>query len=122
MDEFFRRLDAEKAFKKLRLTNPWVLYLIKVLWSRPHGVRRVDVMDQIRGLRAAKGLPTPRRFEEAVQSRFNHYAEESSVFQKRGAPPEEALFYSPKGKGTGIWACYPERAAAWLRKKGLGEL
>jgi len=39
------------------------------------------------------------------------------VFAKRKAPDTDGLFYSPEGKGSGVWAVNRDRAAAWLKVK-----
>lgn len=118
-EEFLRSCEVQSAKNKLKIENPWVLDLIRVLWPyNRFGLRRVDVIDRIRQMRRPKGL-LPKKSESAIQSAFNRYSEDSLVFQKSGMLSDEAIFFSPKGKGSGIWAVHRDRAEAWLRKKEL---
>lgn len=118
-EEAFQRMEARRAALKLRKENPWVLYLIKVLWPYQSGLRRTIVMDRVRQIRAPKGLNMPKAFENTVQSAFNHHSSQSAVFAGRGAGEADDLFYSPDGKGSGKWAVHRERALAWLRDREL---
>ncbi len=63
------------------------------------------------------GLPIPPKFAQAVQGSFNRYCTDSMVFAKRKTPDSDGLFYSPLGKGSGVWAVNRDRAAAWLKVK-----
>src|SRR5262245_45592392 len=123
IDEWIEKLllhtQAKKAAKKQRQEHPYVLYLIKVLWPYRYGLRRADVIERIWALREPKGLPMPKNFGETIQSSFNHHTSQSAEFIKRGTGSEEDLFFSPKGKGSGIWAVHPDRAEAWLKRKQL---
>ena len=56
---------------------------------------------------------------QPVQSAFNQYCSQSLVFRKRGGQPEEELFYSVGGKGSGIWAVRRDGAREWLTKKAF---
>ena len=76
-----------------------------------HGVHH-----QVWTLRKPKDLPMPKKFEQTVQSAFNHHSAQSSVFK---SGPEDDLFYSPGGKGSGYWAVHRDKAEAWLRRKAL---
>lgn len=111
---FEEAMEALKR-KKSRRDNPYVANLIEVLRSAPNGVSRRYVIDILEKQRMKKNLPIPRKFEEAVQSAFNHHTSQSEVFKKRNAPAGDDLFYSPNGKGTGVWAVRIDRAAAWLK-------
>jgi hypothetical protein len=120
LDQLIRSIEAKAAANKLRLENPWVLHLIKVLWPYSRfGLRRADVMDRIRQIRVPKDLPVPKNYEQTIQSAFNRYSEDSDVFRRRNAPLSEALFFSPGGKGSGKWSVHRDRATEWLKAKDL---
>jgi hypothetical protein len=76
----------------------------------------VDVIERIYNMRHPSGLNMPKKFEDTVQSAYNHYCSQSLVVQKRGGKPEEELFYQVGGKGSGVWAVRRERAREWLRR------
>jgi hypothetical protein len=110
---------AEDKLTELRRTRPWVRDLIRVLWPYDkRGRRRVLVIDDLWRLRTPSGLPMPRKFEHTVQSTFNHHTSQSSRWNSR---VEEDLFFSPEGKGSGLWAVHRDRAAAWLLRHELPE-
>ena len=110
-----RRLDEEK--NKLRKKHPWVGSLISILLSSPRGIMIRDMaISEVWKLRQPKGLSMPKKFEHTVQAVYNQNCEGYSAFVKRKLPKSEALFHSPEGKGTGVWAVHRERAAEWLRK------
>jgi hypothetical protein len=67
-------------------------------------------------MRHADHLPTPKAFTETVQSTLNHHTSQSKVWDKN---PENDLFYSPKGKGSGTWAVHQDKAIAWLKTRSL---
>jgi hypothetical protein len=113
-------LQKYYALKEARQRHPYVGDLIRVLLPYPEGLRRPLAIHELEKQRRQDGLPIPATFKAAVQSSYNHYSEDSEIFRKRGAPQEEALFYSPAGKGSGRWAVRPERALEWLKAK-LGE-
>jgi hypothetical protein len=113
-------LERYYALKEARQRHPYVGDLIRVLLPYPDGQRRVLVIFELEKQRRQDGLPIPAAFKAAVQSSYNHYSQDSEIFKKRGAPKDEALFYSPAGKGSGRWAVYRECALDWLKTK-LGE-
>ncbi|HUC16783.1 MAG TPA: hypothetical protein VMA37_03735 [Acetobacteraceae bacterium] len=117
LDEWLKG-HPEVLERSNRLKNPYLLHMIKVLWPYDtRGLRRVDIIDRVRSMRPPSSkLPMPRAFEETVQSAYNHYCSESEVFKKRGAGPDEALFYPVGRKGSGKWAVRRDRAREWLLK------
>ncbi len=110
-----RIINARIAAKKLRLENPYVKDLIEVLQPRSNGLSRQLVLHTLERRRKTAGLSIPKKFEETVQSAYNQHCVDSSVFKKCGKPESEGLFYSPQGKGSGVWAVHRDKAAAWLR-------
>jgi hypothetical protein len=112
-------LQQKAESKKIRRENPYVLDLIKVLWRYKAGFGRTYVIDRIWELRQSKDLPMPKTFESTVQSAFNSHCEDSTVFRKRDVGPEQALFYSVGGKGSGRWAVHHQRAKEWVSKKKI---
>ncbi len=117
LDQLLRDVQARIAKKELRLEHPYVKDLIEVLKAYPRGLARQMVLHTLEKQRQRAGLPIPAKFEEAVQSSYNQHSVDSMVFKKRNAPPSDGLFYSPHGKGSGIWAVHLDRAAAWLKGK-----
>jgi hypothetical protein len=109
----------QNAQKKLRVENPWVLDLIKVLYPHPKGLSRSIVLHTVQRNRRQRGHPLPGEPEATIQSALQQHCVHSSVFKKRSAPPEDGLFHWPKGAGAGVWAIYPERAQAWLAARGI---
>ena len=116
-DEFLAEYKRRQALKPVRQKHSYVADLIRLLLPYPNGLTRGMVLHDLERQRRADGLPIPPKFEEAVQSNYNHFSVDSSVYKKRGAPPEEGFFFSPDGKGSGRWAVNRERAAAWLRTR-----
>ena len=110
----FEREEERKVHKK---KHSYVADLIRLLMPREHGMSRQMVLHDLERRRRKEGLPIPLKFEEAVQSSYNHFSADSLVFKKRGGRPDEALFYSPDGKGSGQWAVNREIAAAWLQAR-----
>jgi hypothetical protein len=118
LDNLLQSALAEHKERQRRRDNPYVADMIRVL--APHhsnGVPRRNVIDTVEAIRKSKSLPMPRKFDDAVQSAFNHHCLHSLVFIKRHAPTSDGLFFSPQGKGTGIWAVDIKRATAWLIAK-----
>jgi hypothetical protein len=117
--EYWNRwLEEWSANKRLRLAHPYVADLIRVL--HPHGLQgfpRQAVLRALEKNRHDNGLRIPKKFDESVQGSYNRHCVDSGVFAKRNAPDSDGLFYSPAGKGSGIWAVNLERAAAWLKEK-----
>jgi DNA repair photolyase len=100
------------------LSHPYVVDLIRVLEPHaPNGLARQSVLRALEKNRADAGLRIPPKFEQAVQRVYNWYSIDSTVFAKRKVTESEGLFYSPAGKGSGIWAINRDRAAAWLKAK-----
>ena len=117
--EALQEIEERAAVQKLKNENPWVLHLIKVLWKYPNGLARLTAVEWIQKSRAAKGLPEPKKFEETVQSAFQHHSSLYAEFAQRGGKPEDDLFYPVGDKGSGKWALHRDVAIAWLRARGL---
>lgn len=113
LDDAVKSLSAAFELKLIRLQHPYVLDLIRVL-SRSPQMSRPIALDYMHRYRKGEGLPIPRTFDSSVQASLQYYCEDSDEFQKRGAPPSEALFRWPRGKGQGVWALNRENAKAWL--------
>ena len=111
INDFLAKLSEESRWKR---DNPYVIDLIRVLYTHDKGLDRKQVMRDLRKIRVSKGLEIPEAFEETVQSAFQAYAGAYSSFSNRGAPETDNLFYAPQGKGRGVWAVRRERAEAWL--------
>lgn len=118
-DTEYKKAVAEDKIAELRRTRPWVRDLIRVLWPYDkRGRRRLLVIEELWRLRNPSGLPMPRKFEHTVQSTFNHHTSQSSRWNGRA---EDDLFFSPEGKGSGLWAVHRDRAEAWLLRHELPE-
>jgi hypothetical protein len=115
--------DIAKLIEEIEFKKKWdrehtyVIDIIKLLHGRKFGVRKIDLDDQLLEKRTADGERIPKKFAETTQSVLNNYTSQSLVFQKAGKGPEDDLFYSPKGKNTGVWAVHADRVRAWLRRK-----
>ena len=121
LEEWNRRFEQWDANKRLRKAHPYVADLILVL--RLHGSRgclRQAVLRTLEKNRRDNGLRIPEKFVQSVQGEYNRHCVDSAVFAKRNAPESDGLFYSPAGKGSGIWAVNVERAAAWIEEKLKG--
>jgi hypothetical protein len=118
-DAAYEKAAADDKLYGLRQTNPWVRDLIRVLWPyEQRGRRRLRVIDDVERLRKASGLPMPSKLEHTVQSTFNHHTSQSTRWNGK---PQDDLFFSPQGKGSGSWAVHRDRAAAWLLRHELPE-
>jgi len=112
-------LQRHVAERRLRLENPWVLDLIKVLYPHPNGLSRPIVIHMVLKNRRQRGHPIPENPEETIQSDLQRHCVDSKVFKRRKAPVEDGLFHWPKGPGAGVWAVYPDKAQAWLKRRGI---
>lgn len=108
---------AEKVFAKRRLqkSRPWAYDISRVLWAS-RSVSMHQLTRRLWELRNPAGLPMPKRFQRTVQSALNQHTSQSLVFSGK---PEDDLFYSPEGKGSGTWAVHKDRAAAWAAARSL---
>jgi hypothetical protein len=84
-------------------------------------MRMDDLMTELWHIRAPSGLNMPKAFRATVQSTLNQHTAQSSEWQKNGAKPEDDLFCSPRGKGSGTWAVHRERALEWVKTHELPE-
>ncbi len=117
-DEMLTKLRKKLELKRLRSVHPYVVDLIRVLW--PHGaegMERQKVLDSLERQREREGLPVPYKFQETVQSSYQAHCVGYSAFEKSKLTDSEAPFFSPGGKGSGIWAVDRDRALTWLKKK-----
>ena len=121
LDALIEEAMAAVRARKNRRDNPYVDDLIEFLLPHTNGIGRRQVIISLEVARKKKGLPIPEAFEEAIQSAFNQHTSQSYVFQKRKAPPSDDVFYSPGGKGSGVWAVRKDRAIAWLKARGMEE-
>jgi hypothetical protein len=124
IDELLRFIEVQDTKRKLRKARPWVFDLIRVLWGHrsSQGMRTEVLVRELWHLREPSGLNMPKRFPETIQSCLNQHTSQSNVWAKNGAKPDDDLFWSPQGKGSGTWAIHRERAVAWLKSRGLPEL
>jgi hypothetical protein len=113
-DEGLRKIHEAWEAKLLRLKHPYVFDLIKVLARYPKCPRGY-VLDRLWSNRKDAGLPIPRTFNDSAQRALEYYCLDSDVFKKRKAPPNEALFSWPDGKGAGVWALIRDNAKPWVR-------
>ena len=98
----------------------WTADIIRVLWAAsPYMLTREELARRLWVLRKNAGFKPPKAFIETVQSTLNHHTSQSKVWAKNGSRPEDDLFYSPRGKGSGTWAVHRDRAADWLEDKGF---
>jgi hypothetical protein len=104
-----RQLSKHEYFQETQVRD-----LIKALWDYPKGRDCQRVYDDVLRRRQSRGEEIPKNFESSVRSAFNQYNRDGSVWRKKGAKPENALFCCPKGLGAGIWAIDRERAEKWL--------
>ena len=119
------KLDLDELLQKVRLrieqgkwkrANPYVLDLIEILMPHANGMERSHVVSAMEARRRDKGLPIPKKFDEAVQSAFQSHAAGYATFRGRNAPASDDLFHSVGGKGSGIWAVNLARAKKWLQE------
>jgi hypothetical protein len=113
------QMKAWIAARRLKLENPWVLDLVKVLYPHPRGLSRSIVLHTVIRARTARRHEVPRAVEETIQSAFQQHCVDSQVFKRRHAPSEDGIFHWPHGTRAGIWACYQEKARAWLIRRGI---
>jgi hypothetical protein len=116
-DEIIRELDEAQAKKQRDKEHTYVIDIMRVLHGQKWGMRKVDLDAAVYEKRFVDGEPMPKKFSETIQSVLNNYTSQSLVFRKAGKTPEDDLFYSPKGKGSGTWALHSERAALWLQRR-----
>jgi hypothetical protein len=115
--EVVEEWKREQATKKFRRDHPWAYDITRALWDR--WLTMDQLTRRLWDMRHPSGEKMPKKFVQTVQSTLNQHTSQSSVWRSNGAKPEDDLFYSPKGKGSGTWAVHKDRAAAWLRAKNL---
>jgi hypothetical protein len=120
IDAFFQQIERNEAAKKLRRERPWTYDIIRVLWGSRSWISMDQLCTELWSLRNPSGISMPKEFNATVQSTLNHHTSQSSVFKNKNKKPEDDLFLSPKGKGSGTWALRDrERAMLWLKKHDL---
>ncbi len=115
-EEAYPRAAAEDKLKKLRTERPWTFDIIRVLWGTTAYKSMAELTKELWDIRRPSGLPMPKEFDRTVQSFLNTHTSQSSRWNGR---PEDDLFYSPRGKGSGTWAVRRETAERWLKAKAL---
>jgi hypothetical protein len=113
-DTWYEAYLANLAAKRLRRENPYVADIAKELLLHPSGLHCSRVIDRMEAARRARGHEIPRSFAATVRCAYNRHCVDSLVYQKRGAPPDEGIFYSPAGKGLGYWAVDHQRVLSWF--------
>ena len=93
--------------------------LIEVLLPYEDGLDRQQVLAKLETLRRDRGHRIRPKFVQTAQKAYESRCVGYESFDKTGWPESEALFFSPGGKGSGVWAVNSERARAWLRKRGV---
>lgn len=120
INELLRIIQQNEAAKKLRRERPWTYDVIRVLWGSRYWISMDQLCTELWSLRNPSGISMPKEFTKTVQSTLNHHTSQSSVFKSKNRKPEDDLFFSPKGKGSGTWALRDrERVIAWLKKQKL---
>jgi len=115
IEQLLKLADEQKKWD--RCEHTYVIDIIKLLHGRKWGMRKQDLDDQLLEKRRADGEPIPKEFAKTVQSILNSYTSQSRIFEGAQKGPEDDLFYSPKGKGSGTWALRSDRAREWLKRK-----
>ena len=85
-------------------------------------MRMDDLCSELWHLRKPSGINMPRAFRKTIQSILNQHTAQSSVWRDLGAKQDDNLFYSPRGKGSGTWAVYRDRAEEWIRSRRLSQI
>jgi hypothetical protein len=101
--------------------HTWTADIIRVLSNARPYMSMNELCQRLWVLRNNAGFKPPKAFIETVQSTLNHHTSQSMVWRKNGARPEDDLFYSPRGKGSGTWAVHRDQADVWLETKGFPE-
>jgi hypothetical protein len=114
-DEDLRMMQEAWDAKFRRIQHPYVFDLIKLLAPYPK-LKRTIALDWLHRNRMDAGLSIPPSFDSTVQASLQYYCDDSDIFIKRGAPPGEAIFSWPDGKGAGQWALKKENARVWVRE------
>jgi hypothetical protein len=114
-EQMEEKADKILAGRRLQKSRPWAYDISRVLWAS-RSVSMHQLTQRLWDLRNPSGLPMPKRFQRTVQSALNHHTSQSIGFNRK---PEDDLFYSPEGKGSGTWAVHRERAAAWAEAHAL---
>jgi hypothetical protein len=114
LDDLFQEARLAIEQRRLRERNTYVRNMIEVLLPHKRGLRRRIVLNELRSLRRSYRLAIPPTFVQVVQKVYQCYSSQYPAFHARCATDSDDIFFSPLGKGTGLWAVHPERAAAWL--------
>jgi hypothetical protein len=118
LDAYLRQVEAADKLKILRRERPWVYDIIRVLWPR-RAALHMNVLERELWAIRNPTLPMPKEFRKTIQSALNRYSSQSHIFFEQERTPEDDLFYSPEGKGSGTWAVRHDRAISWLKRKKL---
>lgn len=109
------------AARKQKADNPLILDLIEALLpSGPDGIPRPHVIELVESSRRAKGLPIPTKFEESVQSTFNHHCLESEVFKKKPSQ-KDGIFHSRRVGRYACWVVDEVLATAWVAMRSKSD-
>jgi hypothetical protein len=90
--------------------------LIQVLFHRPSGLHIEQLSEVLWQARDGQG-PVPKHFRAAVYATLSLYTSQSVIFRQKQRSPSQDLFYSPDGKGSGIWSVSRPKAEAWLNNR-----
>ncbi len=120
MQRLLRQFDhahSEKN-KRPRKQRPWIRDIIAVLAPHPNGLSMSQLLAALWAMRGP-ALPMPEPFINTLQNRLSRYTAQSNMFWHKNPQPENNLFYSPGGKGSGTWALHRDKVADWLLHHGL---
>jgi hypothetical protein len=101
-------------------SHSWTADIIRVLRNHTTAMPMKELCRRLWEMRNHACRKMPKAFTQTVQSTLNQHTSQSEVWRKNGSRPEDNLFFSPRGKGTGEWAVHRDRAAAWLEANGEG--
>ena len=118
-DEIEAAAEPIMRARAARKANPWVRDIIRILMGSDSGLHIENIEKELLVCRDVN-LNIPKKFRQTLQSCLNQHTSQSFVFLRKGSSDTEDLFFSPSGKGTGVWAIRSlARCTAWLEDRGL---
>lgn len=87
--------------------------LIRLLLDRPLGLH-IEQLEKVLWKARRTELPVPKNLRAAIYGKLSMYTSQSMAFRQKRKAYKDDLFFSPGGKGSGVWAVHRERAEAWL--------
>jgi hypothetical protein len=107
-----------KEVVRMSIAKLSVEELIHLLLDCPTGLH-IEQLEQLLWKVRKPKEPIPKNFRASIYGTLSLYSSQSLAFKKKRKAEWQDLFFSPDGKGSGVWAVHRERAESWLHRRAL---